>query len=577
MSVRALVFVGAMLALAWPASAQNFNQAIVFGDSSVDSGAYKGLASPGGGAAYNALWPTGVANGAGKPTSSPGLMNSEALAAFFGLTATPATQPGIPGQPGGTDYATSGARSDLVNTPGSGLFNAAVPMTTQINNYLASVGGRANPNALYLISGGGNDVAFAVDQTRSTAQFPIFALGSAAADNYLVAQAQTLAASVAQLQAAGARYLIVPDQAFSFPLGGGALGVAQRADKLLYSQTLWSSLAAAGVNFIPADFNSVRLAIAANPSEFGFQFVDTATGHTACTQPAGITSAWALLCSSNPGAPSTLAAPNADQTRLFADDQHLSTAGQKIQADYYFGLVVAPSQISFLAENAVKTFTRFASVTQNQIDVSQSQRGPGGFNAWITGDVSHLGMNNYNGFPDDPSTPVSLAAGMDFKSTPQIIVGGVISTGTLRSSFSTTGSFTQDNIAASVYAGYRGGPWWGNVIASYGHLDYDVNRNVPIGITLQLNKGSTSGQDWLLATEGGYKFTADCAIASMRPSFDPRNKSEGIQAQDEGGDHGEVSSNPVVSLSNDGDAPARLRCARTAPADRLSQDVGCVD
>ena len=54
-----------------------------------------------------------------------------------------------------------------------------------------------------------------------------------------------------------------------------------------------------------------------------------------------------------------------------------------------------------------------------------------------------------------------------------------------------------------VTAAARGGA---TSIASYGHLDYDVNRNVPIGITLQLNKGSTSGQDWSLATEGGYKF-----------------------------------------------------------------------
>jgi outer membrane lipase/esterase len=201
-----------------PALAQNFNQAIIFGDSSVDSGAYRRLASPGGGAAYNALWPAAVAAGAGKPTSSPGLMNSEALAAFFGLTAAPATQPGIPGE-GGTNYATSGARSDQVNGPGSGLFNAAVPMTTQINNYLASVAGHANSNALYLISGGGNDVAFALDQTRSIAQFPIFPVGSAAADAYLVSQAQTLAGTIAQLRNASARYIIVPGLNYSFPIG----------------------------------------------------------------------------------------------------------------------------------------------------------------------------------------------------------------------------------------------------------------------------------------------------------------------------------------------------------------------
>src|SRR5262249_13248113 len=148
------------------------------------------------------------------------------------------------------------------------------------------------------------------------------------------------------LQAAGARYIVVPDQVFSFPLDGGAAGAAERQARLLYSQTLWSSLAGAGVNFIPADQNAMRLAIQSNPALFGFQFIDTA--HPACTQPAGVTTAWALLCSSNPLAPSTFVTPNADQTRLFADDQHYTTAGQKILADYEYSLIVAPSEISFL-------------------------------------------------------------------------------------------------------------------------------------------------------------------------------------------------------------------------------------
>src|SRR5262249_11384595 len=137
---------------------------------------------------------------------------------------------------------------------------------------------------------------------------------------------------------------------------------------------------------------------------------------------------------------------------------------------------------------------------------SQDQRGPTGFNAWVTGDVSHLGMDNYRGFPDDPSTPVMLAAGVDFRLSRQLIVGGVVSTATPRSRFSTTANFTDDEIAASLYAGYRGGPWWGNAILTYGHLAFGVNRDVPIGITVQHNNGSTDGSDWSLATEGGYKF-----------------------------------------------------------------------
>jgi outer membrane lipase/esterase len=44
------------------------------------------------------------------------------------------------------------------------------------------------------------------------------------------------------------------------------------------------------------------------------------------------------------------------------------------------------------------------------------------------------------------------------------------------------------------------------VIGTFGHLDYTSNRVVPIGITLQSNNGSTKGDDWSAAFQGGYKF-----------------------------------------------------------------------
>jgi outer membrane lipase/esterase len=354
------------------------------------------------------------------------------------------------------------------------ILDSAVPTVTQIANYLAANGGCANPDALYLINSGANDVAFATGQSGA-GPFPADPVA------YLTNAANSLSQAIATLKAAGARYFVVPDLPFSFPMGGGAGNATERADRLLYSQTLWSDLAAAGVNFIPADFNSVRLAIVANPASFGFQFINSgnvsggvvnANGQAACnTYNVNVTTAWALGCT-----PANLVSPDAMQTHLFADDQHLTTAGQKIEADYFYSLVVAPSQISFLPENALKARTRFVSLTQKQIELSQSNRGPSGFNAWVSGDVSHLQMDNYNGFPGDPSTPATLAAGIDVRVSPQILLGAVVSMGTQRSSFSTTGDFTQDEIA------------------------------VPIGISLQFNNGNTSGHNWSLAAEGGFKF-----------------------------------------------------------------------
>lgn len=483
-----------MAGLSGPVAAQSFNQFVGFGDSNVDSGFYRVLPNPGGTATFNGLWAQAVANGAGKPTTSPGLMNSEALAALFGLNGAPSNQ-------GGSNYATSGAKDFDGNTGANGGFQAAIPTATQIANYLAANGGHANGNALYLINSGANDVSFALGNSGS-GPFPVDPTA------YLIGLANNFAATIASLQAAGARYIIIPDLAFSFPLGGGAGNAQERQAKLDYSQALWSALAAAGVNFIPADINAARLAIAANPASFGFQFIGNGLGQFACTQPAGVGSAWALLCSSNPLAPSTFVSPDADQTHLFADDQHLTTAGQKIFADYYYSLVVAPSQISFLAEVPVNTRAAVINAIFNQISVSQSHSTPNGFNAWVTGDVSWLKMNNYPGFPDDPGTPLAMTAGFDYRLTNHWLAGGAFSVGHTKQSFTNTGSFTVDQVAVSLYAAYLNGPIWANVVGSVGGQRYDVNRAVPIGITVQPNSGSTKGSNVSLALESGYNFIA---------------------------------------------------------------------
>jgi outer membrane lipase/esterase len=483
-----------LTAVSGRADAQSFNQFVGFGDSSIDSGFYRALPSPGAGSAlFNNLWPTAVAHGAGKPTSSPGLMNSEALAAMFGLTVIPSNQPG------GTNYATSGAKNVTVNSNATGGFREAIPTITQIANYLAANGGRANSNALYLVSSGGNDVSFAIGDS-GVGPFP------ANPTAYLVGAANSLAVALTQLQNAGARYIIVPDLAFSFPAGGGAGNGIERQAKLDYSRALWSALSASGVNFIPADWNAVRLAIAADRSAFGFQFIGTAAGQFACTQPAGITTAWALLCSSDPAAPSTLVSPDAEWTRLFADDQHMTTAGQKIQADYYYGLVVAPSQISFLPEVTVKTRANMITAILNQIPLSQIQRGTTGFNGWVTGDVSTLKIDNYPGFPNDPGNPIAASAGLDYRMSSTWLLGAAISVGTTKQSYSTLGYFTQDAFAGSLYAAYLDGPYWANIVASAGLQHYDVRRNVQIGITVEPNKGSADGTNFSLALETGYRF-----------------------------------------------------------------------
>jgi outer membrane lipase/esterase len=473
---------GAAVAVSSPAAAQSINQFVGFGDSTIDSGWYRnnkpnGVPFAGGGPDFNNAFPTAVAEGAGRATSSPGLMSSELLAGFFGTTARPANDP-----LGGTNYATSGARNKDPNNPGDGLFTQAKPTATQVDNYLLANGGVANPNALYLISSGGNNVAFAIDKLASD-------------PGYVIKAAKDQVDTIVRLQAAGARYIIVPNLPQSFG-NGDAPGLRK-----IYNDELWNGLAKAGVNFIPADFNGLRKEIAAKQAAFGFEFVDIGLNgeHTACKP---VVDAAALLCSTSQ---SNLVVPNADQTRLFADQEgHLATKGQKIWADYMYSLVIAPSEISLLAENPVKSRAATIDLIMNQIPISQRTRGPLGFNVWASGDVSRLQIDRPVGLVGESATPTQVTAGIDTMTSGGILLGMAVSAGTKKAKFSQGGSFTQDEFAVSGYTAATLGPLWLNMIGTFGALHYDVNRVVPLGPVLEQNNTTTNGTNMSFSVRTGY-------------------------------------------------------------------------
>jgi outer membrane lipase/esterase len=472
--IAALALSGVMLS--GPAFSQTFNQFVGFGDSTIDSGWYRNLAFPTGNATVDALLPGAVANGGGVSTTGPGPVSSALLAGYFGLNGNPANQ-------GGANYATGGARNNQ-----TGAQPNAVSTVTQIGNYLAAGNGAANANALYLIGSGGNDVSLYFGQISAST------ITLAQGLTNVTRSANDLVGAISRLHSAGARYVIVPNQPQSF-------GTAtEQTLRTTYDTALWQGLAAAGIDFIPADYNAMLRAVTADLSSFGF----IAGAGPACIAPPGVTSGYALLCT-----PLTLVAPNAMQTHLFADDIHLSTAGQKIVADYEYSLVVAPSMMSMLAEAPVQTRSALIGVIQNQIPISQRQRGPTGFNTWLSGDVSSLKIKNYPGFPDDPGTPVSLIAGFDYKLPEEWLFGVALSVGQQNASFSQNfGGFKQNEFSVSAYAAHRAGPVWLNVIATYGTVKFDVTRSVPVGITIQNNTASTSGSNISLAGEAGYDFKA---------------------------------------------------------------------
>ncbi|WP_150114263.1 SGNH/GDSL hydrolase family protein [Polynucleobacter yangtzensis] len=124
--------------------AQSFSNTIFFGDSNTDNGRFRYLPDPTNGSTHTP----------GAFTTSPGLMWSQSLGARFGVTVTPSSAPG-----GGNNYAAGGATVATANGGnGNAIYANQWPATAQINAYLSAVGGRADPNALYTVYIGNNDL-----------------------------------------------------------------------------------------------------------------------------------------------------------------------------------------------------------------------------------------------------------------------------------------------------------------------------------------------------------------------------------------------------------------------------------
>jgi len=274
---RTLLAAAVALAVSAPAAAQ-FSNAYIFGDSLSDGGQY----IPG--ARY---------------TTNPGLTAAEYVNGAFGLTTTVSSR-------GGTNYAQSGA---LMNSPQGDVPPgfADLSVMAQVNQLIAK--GPLDPNALYQIEGGGNDILL---------NFQKYAAGliSQAQLQAAVSQAAVdLATAAGKLRAAGARYIIVQaigdaGKAPEVTAFGPATAAAATQLSGLFNTTLNQALRQSGLSVIPFNTLAFMNEIYANPAAYGF-----VNGTSpACTTPTG------SGCTS-----STLVAPNANMTYLWADGHHGTT------------------------------------------------------------------------------------------------------------------------------------------------------------------------------------------------------------------------------------------------------------
>ncbi|WP_099589900.1 autotransporter outer membrane beta-barrel domain-containing protein [Stenotrophomonas maltophilia] len=448
----------ALAALPAMAGESPFTRTVFFGDSLTDSGYYR------------PLLPAEVRPVTGQSTTNPGWEWSQFVADYYGTNASPNGN----GQTG-DNYAVGGARVGVdLTQPAFG--NVPVPsLKTQFANYLAANGGKADPNALYTVWGGANDL------------FSITAPAQAPA--VIGAAVTTQIGIVASLKQAGAQYVMVPNLPDVGITPGfidrGAAGQAQgTALSTAYNNALYGGLKQAGIEFIPLDTYTLLHEIIANPGMYGFSNV---TGR-AC-----------LVASSLTCSPLAYVTPDAANSYLFADDVHPTSAAHQMLGQYAISILEGPRLQQVLSHSA-QTIGRSRA---DQVSLHRSGRPADGLSWWggVRGDLQRYDHADlYDGM-----APAGLF-GVDW-ARDGMVFGGFAGFGRLNADFGNSrGDFTQKDTSAGLFAGWYGDRIWVNGQVSYTWLSYDVNRKVQLGPATREHSGSPDGSNLTAALNAGYEF-----------------------------------------------------------------------
>ena len=412
-------------------------------------------------------------------TVNPGLVWSQDLGAKYGIAVTPWNQGGIDAAQGGQNVATP--------SPFTPTGAPQRPLTVQIDQLLQATP-KLDPNTLYTVWIGANDILVNVGAAAAGQITP-----AQVQANIATAATQTLQ-QIARLRDAGARTIMV----FNLPdIGKTPFGLANPTAPFsalsgLFNSTLQAGLASLNVNIIPMNIFGLFNELIANPAEFGFTNV-TSVACTTATAPA---------CNQN-----TLVAPNAAQTYLFATDVHPTPAAHQIIADMAQSEIMAPAQMSLLAQAPTQGEQATYRALDDRMWSSLNMPRPANkFNAYAVYDYGNYDRNSDIGGGHNHANTVVV--GGDMKITEQLLAGIVIGYTDDKASLGNSGgSFTLNDTEFSGYIGYGSGPWYVGASVGGGGLDYrHVRRSFALGPATRTEEGSTNGTQFIARILGGYWF-----------------------------------------------------------------------
>ncbi|MBT2143914.1 MULTISPECIES: autotransporter domain-containing protein [unclassified Rhodanobacter] len=448
------------------ASATDFSNVIVFGDSLSDGGNISLATAPG-------IQPPL------RFTTNPGTTAAENVAAGLGFTLAPSVA-------GGTDFAWGGA--GFVNNV------AAVPtIPQQLQMYLGANGGKADSRALYQVWGGANDI-FYLSGTLTDPN----AIAAGA-----VNAAQTELGVLGGLQAAGARYVVVynlPDlgKTPSAAAGGAAAQAGASQLAVLYNGVLSSGLGQLsnnGLNIIPANTYALLNEVIANPSAYGFSNV---------TAPACGAGSSSVQCGpQGSGLPYTYA-PGTNDTYLFADGVHPTTAAHAMLSQYVLSVIHAPEQISLLGEAPLA-----ASTVQNRVmrDQMLTEGKDGDTRAFVNIDYGQQRFDASDSSPRTTSDNFNFTLGANFFAGEHVTAGVALGVGQHNADFSGGGGYKLQDISGLGYLGYRNGGGYVGGYVNFGQSNFkDIERRMSIGTMQRTETGKADGSHLGGGLTGGWWF-----------------------------------------------------------------------
>lgn len=467
---RTRLLVGAVVAgllASQAASATQFSQVVIIGDSLSDGGNLSlVLGSP---------TPT-------RFTTNPGETAAELVADGLGHPTTASLL-------GGTNFAFGGA--GLVHNSSAGPIPT---LPQQLGMYLTATGGQADPNALYQVWGGANDIFYLTATTTDTAAL---VTGTATA-------AQTELGLLGQLQTAGGRYVVVynlPDigKTPSAMAGGAAASAGATQLSVIYNSTLssgLSQLSAGGLNVIPVNTYGLINEVIANPGAYGFSNVTDA----AC----GLASSSVECGPAGSGAKYTYAA-GTDQTYLFADGVHPTTAAHRLLSQVVLAEIAAPGQVSMLGEAPLaSTAAQYRAIRNEMLADGQGS----GTRMFAALDYGHQRFDATDASPKTTSNNANLTVGADVRTGDHTTVGVSLGLGQNKADFQgNTGGYKLQDISGQLFATYSNGGGYVGGFASFGQSNFkDIERRIQIGPALRVESGKADGSHLGGGVEGGWWF-----------------------------------------------------------------------